>query len=169
MNVSVREETAADERAIHVVNAAAFETDAEARLVDRLRGHGALTLSLVAVVDGAVVGHVAFSPVIVDGVGRTVPGVGLGPMAVAPSHQRQGIGGRLIEEGLRALRARGHPFCVVLGHVAYYPRHGFVPALGRGLRWEHGHDHAFFVQALAPGGLDGVTGVVRYHPELDAL
>ena len=169
MSFEVRQETAKDEPAIHALNASAFETDAEARLVDSLRTNGALTLSLIAVLDGAIVGHIAFSPVIVDGEGRTVQGIGLGPMAVAPSHQRQGIGTRLIEEGLRALRAHGHAFCVVLGHVDYYPRHTFVPAQIRGMRWERGHDEAFFVQALTPGGLDGVSGVVRYRPEFDAV
>jgi|GEM_PF-118588 len=169
MNLEVRQETAGDEPAICALNASAFKTDAEARLVDALRASGALTLSLVAVLDGAIVGHIAFSPVTVDAGGHTVQGVGLAPMAVAPSHQRKGIGARLIEEGLGALRARGHAFCVVLGHVDYYPRHGFLPARPRGMRWEQGHDGAFFVQALAPGGLDGVSGVVRYRPEFDAL
>lgn len=169
MELDVRTERPGDEPAVHALNVAAFPTDAEARLVDALRGNGALMLSLVAVLDGVLVGHLACSPVTVDADGRRAHGVGLAPMAVAPAHQRQGIGARLIEEGLRAMRAHGHPFCVVLGHRDYYPRHGFVPARTRGLRWEHGHDDAFFVQALSPGGLDGVTGVVRYRPEFDAL
>ncbi len=169
MNVDVRPETPRDQPAIHALNAAAFETSAEARLVDALRTNGALTLSLVAVLDGGLVGHIAFSPVTVEAQGRSTLGVGLAPMAVAPSHQRQGIGTRLIEEGLRTLRAHGHPFCVVLGHVDYYPRHGFVSAPNRGIRWEQGHDEAFFVQALTPGGLNGVSGVVRYRPEFDAV
>lgn len=167
--LEVRQERAEDAADIHALNAAAFPTTAEARLVDALRASGGLTLSLVAVLDGTLVGHIAFSPVTVEADGRVVRGVGLAPMAVAPSHQRQGIGARLIEAGLQALRAQGHAFCVVLGHVDYYPRFGFVPARTRGLRWEHGHDHAFFVQALAPAGLDGITGVVRYRPELDAV
>ncbi|MBS2014029.1 MAG: N-acetyltransferase [Deltaproteobacteria bacterium] len=169
MTLEVRHESAEDEPAIRALNTSAFETDAEARLVDALRASGALTLSLVAVLDGRIVGHIAFSPVTVDADGRTVQGIGLAPMAVAPTHQRQGIGARLIEEGLRELRARGHSFCVVLGHVGYYPRHGFLPAPPRGLRWEKGHDEAFFVQPLAPGALDGVSGLVRYRPELDGL
>lgn len=169
MRIEVRPEASEDEGAIHALHVSAFETDAEARLVDVLRANGALTLSLVAVVDGVLVGHIAFSVVEVEGGARPSQGIGLAPMAVAPSHQRQGIGARLIDEGLGAARMQGHPFCVVLGHVDYYPRHGFVPARGRGLRWEQGHDEAFFVQALTPGGLDGVSGVVRYRPELDGL
>lgn len=168
MKFEVRQETREDKAAVHALNASAFESDAEARLIDALRAGGALTLSLVAVVDGKVVGHIAFSPIAVEAAGRVVHGVGLAPMAVAPSHQRQGIGGRLIERGLQLLRAQGHPFCVVLGHPDYYPRHGFVQASLHGLRWEQGHDDAFFVQALTADGLSGVSGVVRYRPEFDA-
>lgn len=169
MELEVRPERPEDQAAIHALHVAAFPTDAEARLVDALRVGGALTLSLVAVIGGALVGHIAFSPVTVEAEGGVAHGVGLAPMAVAPTHQRQGIGARLIAAGLGALRAHRQPFCVVLGHPAYYPRHGFVPAGTRAMRWEHGHDQAFFVQALAPGGLDGVAGVVRYRPEFDAL
>lgn len=168
MVFDIRDETKEDVAAIHALNAAAFPTDAEARLVDVLRANGALTLSLVAIEAGEVVGHIAFSPVVVETGGPAVHGVGLAPMAVAPSRRRQGIGGRLIAEGLRRLRP-SYPFCVVLGHVDYYPRHGFVLARTCGLRWERGHDEAFFVQALAPGGLEGVSGVARYRPELDAV
>lgn len=171
MSVLVREEQPADQEAIHAVNAAAFDTDAEARLVAALRAGGGLILSLVAEAGGEIVGHVAFSPVTVTRPdGSTVPGVGLAPMAVVPGRQRAGVGGRLIAEGLRRLREAGHRLCVVLGHPAYYPRHGFAVASAHGLRWEHpAPDEAFLVQALVPGGLDGVTGVVRYRPELDAV
>jgi predicted N-acetyltransferase YhbS/RimJ/RimL family protein N-acetyltransferase len=168
--ITVREERASDVDAIHRVEAAAFPTDAEAKLVDELRRSGALTLSLVADVAGEVVGHIAFSPISVDSEAGRVVGVGLAPMAVLPAQQRRGIGARLIEEGLARLRAAGHRFCVVLGHPDYYPRHGFVRADARGLRWEvPGHVDSFFVHELAPGALDGAAGVVRYRPEFDEL
>ena len=175
MKLEIRQETPQDELVVHALNASAFATDAEARLVDVLRAGGLLTLSLVAVVGGQVVGHIAFSPIVAqaagvaEAAGRVVPGVGLAPMAVAPSHQRRGIGGQLIARGLQILRAEGHLFCVVLGHPDYYPRHGFIRASLHGLRWEHGHDEAFFVQALPPDGLSGVAGVVRYRPEFDLV
>jgi putative acetyltransferase len=171
MSVLVREEQPADRAAIFAVNAAAFPTDAEARLVDALRAGGGLLLSLVAEDAGALVGHIAFSPVTVTRPdGTCAGGVGLAPMAVVPPRQRAGIGGRLVAEGLRRLRAAGHRFCVVLGHPAYYPRHGFVRASAHGLAWDRPvPDDAFLVQALVPGGLDGVAGVVRYRPELDAV
>jgi putative acetyltransferase len=138
--------------------------------VDALRAAGALTLSLVAEADGEIVGHIAFSPVVVSSSRRATQGVGLGPMAVAPARQRQGIGGRLIEDGLRRLKGAGHRFCVVLGHAEYYPRHGFTRASDLGIRWERPvPDDVFFVRELAPEGLEGVSGTVRYRPEFDAV
>jgi predicted N-acetyltransferase YhbS len=106
MRSVIREEAPGDAASIHRLNATAFETDAEAKLVDTLRAAGALILSLVAEQDGEIVGHIAFSPVVVDSGQRTSQGVGLAPMAVAPAHQRQGIGGRLIDDGLRRLATR---------------------------------------------------------------
>jgi putative acetyltransferase len=169
--VVIREESAGDVAAIHRVNARAFESDAEARLVDALRDGGGLVVSLVAEIAGEIVGHIAFSPVTVtsDG-GRIFDGVGLAPMAVEPQRQRAGIGGMLIAGGLQRLRAAGHRFCVVLGHAGYYPRHGFVRASTHGVRWERPvPDECFLIQALVPAGLDGVSGTVRYRPELDAV
>jgi putative acetyltransferase len=167
--IALRDERRDDVEAIFRLHAAAFESDAEARLVDALRAAGALTLSLVAVDGDAIVGHVAFSPVtITDERGLAHHGVGLAPMAVAPSRQREGIGGRLIDEGLRRLRDRR--FCVVLGHPALYTRHGFVRASTRAVRWDRpAPDEAFMIRALADGGLDGVAGVARYRPEFEAV
>jgi putative acetyltransferase len=127
-------------------------------------------LSLVAEADLDIVGHIAFSPVVVDSAQETSYGVGLAPMAVAPAHQRQGIGGKLIDDGLRRLRDAGHRFCVVLGHAEYYPRHGFARASDFGIRWERQvPDDVFFVRELAQGGLSGVSGTVRYRREFDAV
>jgi putative acetyltransferase len=172
--MSIRPETAADAAAIFRLNVAAFPTDVEARLVDALRTAAGLVLSLVAEEGESgdperIVGHIAFSTVTVTAAGGgVVRGVGLAPMAVAPFRQRTGIGRRLIEEGLHRLREAGHRFCVVLGHPAYYPRHGFVVARDYDIRWAQAvPDEIFMVRALVPGGLDGVTGVVHYRPEFD--
>ena len=167
MDVVIRDETHADVPGIHALHAAAFETELEARLGDALRAHGRLTLSLVAVDGGTVVGHIAFSPVSVIGPeGRVARGVGLGPMAVSPARQRSGIGGQLVASALPRLQAAGHSFCVVLGHKEYYPRFGFLPASRFGLRFEgEVPEELFFVLELAPAGLAGVSGVVRYAPE----
>jgi putative acetyltransferase len=165
----LRDEQASDHAAIAAVNRAAFEGPAEAELVDALRAAGALTLSLVATADGELVGHVAFSPVTITGAAAgTTSAIGLAPMAVLPSWQRRGVGTRLVAEGLERLRVAGHRAVVVLGHPAYYPRHGFSPASRFGLRWEHrAPDEAFMALELVPGALAEMGGVVRYHPEFD--
>lgn len=168
--VEVRNETAADQGAIFALHAHAFNTPAEARLVDALREGGGLALSLVATLHGRIVGHIAFSPVTVVSEEGTAHGMGLGPMAVSPQVQRSGIGSALVTEGLTRLRATHTAFCVVLGHADYYPRFGFQRASAHGIRWEHNApDACFFVQALRPGGLQGVTGVVRFRPEFNGL
>ncbi len=167
----IREEAPTDVGSIHVLNAAAFETDAEARLVDALRARGRLTLSLVAVEDTKLVGHIAFSPITVSRPdGSVVAGTGLGPMAVSPSRQGRGIGTQLARRGLDRLRAGGHPFCVVLGHPEFYPRFGFKRASQFGIRWERDVPHeVFFALELAPRALEGVSGVVRYSAEFAAV
>lgn len=132
--IVMRDETGADVADIGAVTAAAFETleissHTEQFIVEALRSAGALTVSLVAEVDGAVVGHIAFSPVaIADGTGDWY---GLGPVSVLPKYQRQGIGKALIEEGLARLQALGAKGCCLVGHPQYYRKFGFqnVPGL----------------------------------------
>jgi len=132
--VRIRRETPADIGAIRAVTAEAFRTPAvsqqtEPYIIDALRAAGALTLSLVAEIDGKVVGHVAFSPVTIsDGAGDWY---GLGPVSVLPGHQRRGIGSALIRKGLSMLRGLGGRGCCLVGHPEYYTRFGFraMPAL----------------------------------------
>ncbi|MFO0926969.1 MAG: N-acetyltransferase [Gemmataceae bacterium] len=131
----IRDETPADIAAITDVTVAAFaplgiSSHTEQFIVEALRAAGALTVSLVAEVDGRVVGHVAFSPVTVsDG---TPNWYGLGPVSVLPEFQRTGIGKALIREGLARLKALGAAGCCLVGHPEYYRRCGFenVPGLG---------------------------------------
>ncbi len=151
---------------VFAVNAAAFDTEAEAELVDVVRATAEPLISLVATSCGTIAGHILFSPVTVEGTERQA--MGLGPMAVAPEHQRRGIGSRLVRAGLDACRAIGEQVVVVLGHAEYYPRFGFEPARARGL-WYRGEqfDPHFFVAELEPGALDGWSGQVRYHPEFE--
>lgn len=133
--VVIRPETSADIGTIAEVTKAAFETleisdHTEQFIVAALRAAGALTVSLVAELDGRVVGHIAFSPVTIsDG----TPGwYGLGPVSVLPEHQRQGMGKALIEAGLARLRALGARGCCLVGHPEYYTKFGFrnEPRLG---------------------------------------
>jgi len=133
-DVEIRAEHPGDEHAIHEVTAAAFHaaphtSHTEQFIVRELRRAGALTVSLVAETDGRVVGHVAISPVTIDG---TACGwFGLGPLSVLPGRQGAGIGSRLVREALARLRAAGARGCVLVGEPAYYGRFGFraEPAL----------------------------------------
>jgi putative acetyltransferase len=160
--VHVRPEEPADHRAIHAVHAASFPTVSEARLVDALRSAGRLCVSLVAVEQDEVVGHVAFSPVNVLG---ATDGVGLAPVAVLQAFRRCGIAEQLIREGLALCEQWGHGFVVVLGDPRYYRRFGFAPARRWGLRDEYGGGEAFQALELRPGAIPAGGELVRYAPE----
>lgn len=164
--VEIREEQPDDVPAIREVNRHAFGQDAEGALVDALRGSGAALLSLVAVLDGGVVGHIMFSPVRVG----DVTGAALAPMAVLPGPQRGGIGSQLVRPGIRRLEESACPFVLVLGHARYYPRFGFTPASGRGItcEWEV-PDDAFMVLVLDSVGMASVSGRAMYRPEFSTL
>lgn len=131
----IRDETDADVSAITEVTIAAFKTleissKTEQYIVEALRAAKALTVSLVAEVDGRVVGHIAFSPVTIsDG---SQDWHGLGPVSVLPDYQRQGIGSMLIREGLVRLKPLKAQGCCLVGHPGYYQKFGFknVPGLG---------------------------------------
>ncbi len=159
----VRAERDADRTAIHEVHAAAFETPAEADLVDALREQAAPIVSLVAEDGGAVVGHILFSPVSLAS-DPELEVMGLAPMAVAPSHQRRGVGSALVRAGLARCREMGCSGVVVLGHPEYYPRFGFLKASRFGLRCEYNApDEAFMAIELAPGAFDDTAGLVKFH------
>jgi putative acetyltransferase len=165
--MTIRLEQPHDAAQVRRVNELAFGQHLEANLVERLRETCADdSLSLVADDDG-VVGHILFTPVVVEREGRHIAGMGLAPMAVLPDRQRQGIGSRLVREGLEMLRARGCPFVVVVGHPEYYPRFGFERASQHGLvsQWEEVSDAAFMVVVLDPAAMAGVSGVAVYRNE----
>lgn len=127
--IVIRSETAADVSAISEVTATAFQTleisnHTEQFIIAALRAAGALTLSLVAEVEGRVIGHIAFSPVAIsDG---TRNWYGLGPVSVLPAYQRQGVGKALIREGLARLKAMNAQGCCLVGHPDYYRKFGFI-------------------------------------------
>ncbi len=164
--IAIRAERREDRAAVRRVNELAFGGRTEAALVDALRGVAEPQLSLVAEVDGDVVGHIFFSPVSIESEGSKVTAVALGPMAVLPDYQNQGIGSRLVREGLEECRRIGEAVVFVVGHPEYYPRFGFSPAGAKGLRCEYRvPDEAFMVVELSPGALQGREGLVRYRPE----
>lgn len=163
---AVRAERIGDHELVRRVNELAFDRRNEADLVDALRANARPCISLVAVVDEQVIGHIFFSPVSVESEAGAFTATGLAPMAVLPEYQNQGIGSQLVREGLRKCRRLGENIVVVLGHSNYYPRFGFVPASSKGLRSEYDvPDEVFMVTELSEGALNGRSGLVKYHPE----
>ena len=159
----IRAEQPQDRAAIHALNSSAFETSAEAQLVDALRAQATPLVSLVAELEARIVGHILFSPV-------TLPDfpalklMGLAPMAVAPAWQRQGIGSRLVRKGLKRCKLLDYGAVVVLGHPDYYPRFGFHRAAPLGIACEYAAPpEAFMLLELQDHYLRGVSGTVRYH------
>ena len=133
--IVIRDETDADVEAIANVTVAAFKTlksstITEPFMIEALRNAQALTISLVAELDGRVIGHIAFSPVTIsDG---TEGWYALGPLSVAPEYHRSGIGKALVRAGLSRLRSLGAAGCCLVGHPEYYPKFGFKNASGLG-------------------------------------
>ncbi|NOH03416.1 MAG: N-acetyltransferase [Chloroflexi bacterium] len=170
MNLSaeiiIRPESPEDIPAIRRVNEQAFGRADEANIVDSLRKRGVVTLSLVAVQDDQIVGHILFSPVTIASETGSFEAVALGPMAVLPSHQRLGIGSQLVRAGLEKCKKMGQPIVIVLGHPEFYPRFGFKPSRPFGIRWEKDvPDEVFMVAELTEGALNGRGGVVIYQSE----
>ena len=164
--VSIRSETEADVRAITTVTVAAFRAlqishHTEQFIIEALRNARALTISLVAEVDGQIVGHVAFSPVTISNGTRNW--YGLGPVSVLPDYQRQGIGQALIREGLARVKGLHAQGCCVVGHPDYYGKFGFknLPQLAL----EGVPQRVFFALCF-----DGPTpqGTVNFHEAFKA-
>jgi putative acetyltransferase len=168
--ITIRAENAEDIPAVRHVNELAFGRPNEAALVDALRAVSDPQISLVAVEDNKIVGHIFFSPVSIESEDSTSAALGLAPMAVLPEYQKQGVGSRLVEEGLRECLRIGCNVVVVLGHAEYYPRFGFIPANQKGLHSEYPvPDEVFMVTELEPGALGGRRGLVKYRPEFSEV
>ena len=157
----IRKETGADIEAITEVTIAAFKDHPYSRqteqyIITALRAAGALSLSLVAEIEGRVAGHIAFSPVTIDG--AFCDWYGVGPVSVAPELQRRGIGQALVREGLRLMKEAGAKGVVLVGDPAYYVRFGFrnLPEL----TLEHVPPENFLALPLGEGE---VKGAVAFH------
>ncbi len=167
--ILVREEKQEDIPKIRTINKRAFGQSTEANIVDRLRENCDDVISLVAVDEDEVVGHILFSPVVIEGKQGVIIGMGLAPMAVVPERQRQGIGLALVRRGLAIIQEQGYPFVIVLGYPEYYPRFGFEPASKYGFQcqWEGVPDEAFMVIVFNRDDIKNAHGVVRYRDEFN--
>lgn len=158
----IRPETAKDFDIIGEITHAAFKEmpfgdGTEAGIIEDLRKKNKLTISLVAETNNQVVGHAAFSPVLIDGQDHNW--YGLGPVAVWPQYQRQGIGSALINEGIERLQALQAKGCVVLGDPNYYQKFGFKPH--QGLTYSHAPAEDFHILFFEN---TSISGEVSFDP-----
>lgn len=167
--LQIRKEQLGDYDAVREINRVTFEQDTESRIVDKIRDACEECLSLVAAIDGKLVGHILFSPVSLESKEGLNSGMGLGPMAVLPDYQKQGIGSSLVKEGLRLLKNAQVPFVIVLGHPSYYPRFGFEKAKNYALfpQWQGIPDEAFMVLFFDESLKGKIRGIVKYRAEFD--
>lgn len=161
--LEIREQRADDGPAIRQILRLAFGRDDEGRLVERLQSGGWARLSLVAELNGRVVGHVLFSRLPIVTAFGTLSALALAPLAVVPECQSQGIGTELVRRGLDLGRQQGHAIVIVLGHPRYYPRFGFSAQLAQRLESPYAGE-SFMALELTPGALAGVRGRVEYPP-----
>jgi putative acetyltransferase len=159
--MQIREETSADAPEIAALTRAAFGGDYEVSLIENLRAARLVIVSLVAVQEGTVVGHILFSDLAVEVGKRRVKAAALAPMAVRSDRRRRGIGSQLVQAGLNVARDRGYEAVIVLGHSNYYPRFGFSPALTASLVAPFG-GKSFMGLELVHGSLSGGRGSVSY-------
>ena len=151
------------------LNELAFSSAVEGQLVTLLHQRGKAVISLAAVMEGQIVGHILFSPVSFSPSKPQIRALGLAPLAVLPEYQNQGIGTQLSLEGLKRCQAGGWQVVVVLGHPHYYPRFGFCPASVFGLGNEYGANEAFMALELEPGILNGIKALACYSPEFKEI
>jgi putative acetyltransferase len=164
--VEIHSEGLADEAAIRELLIAAFGGSAEATLMDRLRDHGAVVVSLVAVAAGRIVGYIAFSRLWVENAQRLTPAVALAPLAVHPDFQNRGLAGRLIEAGHDQLRLLRERLSVVLGEPGYYGRFGYSREAARGFASPYPPE---YLSALAFLPSAPETGTLRYDHAFEGL
>ena len=163
----IRKETKKDYKIIYEVNKKAFNQNDESELIKRIRSsnHFIPELSLVAEENGEVIGHILFSKIKIIGE-RVYESLSLAPMSVLPKFQKQGVGGKLVKEGLKKARNLGFNSVIVLGHKEYYPRFGFK----RASKWNikcpfEVPDDAFMAIELKEGALENKSGTVQYPKE----
>lgn len=173
-NITIRKEIPKDHNWVIELTAKAFETmpfseGDEDQLVARLRNAPGFIpeLSLVAELDGLIVGHILFTPLVIDNGQQQFESLVLGPVSVLPEFQKQGIGGKLIRAGHQKAVELGFRSVILIGHPEYYPRFGYKPASTWGIKthYELPSDDVFMAVELTEGALKNVSGMVIFPPE----
>ena len=173
-NITIRKEIPKDHNWVIELTAKAFETmpfseGDEDKLVARLRNAPGFIpeLSLIAELDGLIVGHILFTPLVIDNGQQQFESLVLGPVSVLPEFQKQGIGGKLIRAGHQKAVELGFRSVILIGHPEYYPRFGYKPASTWGIKthYELPSDDVFMAVELTDGALKNVSGMVIFPPE----
>lgn len=154
-----------DQGSTNKVHRAAFDSPAEAQLVELLRKRGKASISLIAEIQNQIAGHILFSPVSLEPPASGWYALGLAPIGVLPQHQGQGIGSALINTGLQQCRSQGVELVFVLGDPGYYSRFGFRRADDFGFSNEYQAREHFQVHELIPGMSKKYRGLVKYSLE----
>jgi putative acetyltransferase len=168
MDLLIRKETKKDLDAICEVNKLAFGREKESKIVDIIRNSNNFIpeLSLVAEIDGKIIGHILFSKIEIHGSAKFISLV-LAPLAVIPEFQKKGIGAKLIEEGIRKAKELNFESKIVVGHKDYYPRFGFKKASEWKIKCPFEvPDETFMAMELNEGSLKDKSGTVIFPPEL---
>ncbi len=166
--MSVRRAKPEDSKQISKIYQKAFDTDAEAKLVESLRESGVPSVSLVYEDGNDIVGHILFTQVDLVGGDSEIKIAGLGPMGVLPRDQYNGIGSSLVKAGLDECKTDGYGAAVVLGYTSFYPKFGFVPSVEFGITTTFNvPEDVFMAQELVPGALQGKQGTVKFHQAFD--
>lgn len=172
--IKIRKETSADYHCVIELTEKAFETleishHNEGKLVDKLRKAPAFIgeLSLVAELKGQVVGHILFTPILIDNGHQQFKSLVLAPVSVFPEFQKMGVGGQLIRAGHQKAVKLGFQSVILIGHPEYYPRFGYRPASTWGIKshYELPSDDVFMAVELTQGALANVSGMVIFPPE----
>jgi putative acetyltransferase len=168
--IAVRQEGPEGSAAVVTINDRAFGGTDESGLVEAIKQSGRPVISLIACSDDTPVGHIFFSPILIQSTGPSIDTLALAPMAVLPAFQRRGIGTLLVKAGLNECARQGCQVVVVVGHPTFYSRFGFGPASGMGLRSVYSSaGDAFMALELSRGVLAGRTGFVEYPVEFANL
>ncbi|MFC0186822.1 GNAT family N-acetyltransferase [Fictibacillus aquaticus] len=170
--ITIRPEQIQDIAAIREVNDLAFKGENESKLVEAIRQSEFFVpeLSLVALHDNQVIGHILFSIISIETEAGPVPTLALAPMSVRPQYQNQGIGSSLVKEGLQKCRQLGYKHTAVLGHPEFYSKFGFTPSVTKGIAAPFPvPDEVFMVIELQENSLDSIKGKVKYPSAFGAV